>query len=158
MIAPHFTFRHMAWSDGIRTTVPRRSFSFSAIAPRDESLLIEWFRQNSIPDSLVLAPPDQAPWIATAPIHSFGAHWLSSLLTPLEQRTWEAFYSGKLPDGDASAFLAKYGFSFVVIPGKNPAIEYVRNGAQLAARIGDFEIFKLPNGGMHERAAIYGDR
>jgi hypothetical protein len=158
MIAPHFTFRRMAWSDGVRTTMSTRPAFFSAIAPRDESLLIEWFRENSIPDSLVLASPDQAPWIATAPIHSFGAHWLSSLLTPLEQKTWEAFYSGKLPARDASAFLAKYGFSFVVIPGKNPAIEYVRSGGQLAARIGDFEIFELPNGGMRERAAIYGDR
>jgi hypothetical protein len=45
----------------------------------------------------------------------------------------------------------------VVIPDNNPAIEYVRNGAQLAARIGDFEIFMLPNGGMREKAAIHED-
>ena len=158
MIAPHFTFRRMAWSDGIRTTTSARSFFLSSIAPRDELLMIEWFQKNSVPDSLVLAPPDQAPWIATAPIHSFGAHWLSSLLTPLEQTTWQAFYLGKLPDRDASAFLAKYGFSFVVIPDGNPAIEYIHDGAQLAARIGGFEIFKLPNGGMQERSEIYTDR
>ncbi len=46
----------------------------------------------------------------------------------------------------------------VVIPDNNPAMQYVRNGAQLAARIGDFEIFMLPNGGMRKRAAIYEDR
>lgn len=153
-LAPHFTFRWIAWSDGVRTTTP---IFRSAIAPREESALIDWFRKNSSPDLLVLAPRDQAPWIATAPVHSFGAHWLCSLLTPSEEATWTAFYSGELTAPDAATFLGKYGFSFVVVPGESPAIKYTRNRAQRVERIGDFEIFKIPNGGMREKAVVRGN-
>ena len=151
MIIPHFTFRALAWSGGVNAD-GRYPFE-PAIALQDEAQMVEWFRKNVAQDKLVLAPREQAAWVATAPIHSFGAHWLFSLLTPAEQQSWDAFYSGRLSHLAASAFLDAYGFSFVVVRPDSPALQYL-GGANLAASTRNFEIFKLSDAGLKDRTEV----
>ncbi|MGZ4789182.1 MAG: hypothetical protein ACXVZX_11750 [Terriglobales bacterium] len=148
MLVPHLTLRAQAWRDAVNpksngvTTFP------AGIAPADEPATIAWLRANASPDDLVLATEDEAPWIATAPIHSFASHWLFSFedTRPADMAVREQFFRGELAPPVAELFLEIIGARFVVLPDASGAIRYVQS-AKLRVHFGSSSIYELP--GQH---------
>jgi hypothetical protein len=96
----------------------------------------------------VLAPNEQAPWLAMVPMHSFASHWLLSLTYKEQQRLSDAFFRGELDMQSGPSVLSRFGIGFVVMPVDSPARQYL--GAALErARVGQFVIFEVP--GAHMR-------
>lgn len=145
---PQVIFRLRAWKDG--NDIKGNEFPFSsAIAPIDESVTVEWLRKNASPSDLVLATEDAAPWIATAPIHSFASHYIFSLqkARPRDAILRNAFYDGTLTLPSARVFLETLGVRFVIVPDESRARLYLDN-ATLRARFSNTAIYELPGGRM----------
>lgn len=150
MVVPHLLFRVRCWKDGTATLQSKIRFA-SAIAPKDEFLAVEWFRKNARPEDLVLANEVTAPWVATAPVHSFASHWLfSSLATrPKDAELRASFFDGKLPREKAHEFLQTLGIRFVVVPDGSGASSYLQK-AMLRARFDSTAIYELPEARMKQ--------
>ncbi len=151
MLFPHVSFWRMAWKDGIAT---HDITFFSSIAPIDESMTIEWLRKNASPDDLVLATEDAAPWVATAPIHSFASHYVFSLqkLRPADNTLRNSFFDGTLSPPEARELLQTLGVRFIVVPNDSRAKSYL-DEARLKVRFAMTTVYELPNGRMKP----YGD-
>jgi hypothetical protein len=119
----------------------------SAVAPDEENLSVNWLRAHGKPDDLVLAPAPSAPWIATAPIHSYGSHWLASLLSPEETDVAQRFYAGKVSAEQSVEFLAQMGIKYVLVPVASPAARLLRK-TNLAANLGTWMVYKFPENQM----------
>ena len=150
MLSPHVLFRVHAWRDGVDVStgdVPRFD---AAVAPADEPKMIAWLRDNASPSDLVLATENEAPWVATAPIHSFSSHRLfSQQPTRPGDALWrDAFYNGTLSAQAAQRFLEVLGARFVVVPDHSQAAQYLEN-ATLRLRFGALSIYEIP--GQHMR-------
>jgi len=146
-LIPHATLRWQAWNARI---APQDRYGYPpAIAPAAEFATIQWLRENSGPDDLVLATYDAAPWLATAPVHSFASHWLFSLgaTHPRYSAVRNAFFDGSLTPEQAHDLLQLLGVRFVVVPDGSPATRYLENAVQ-RARFNTWTIFDLPGAHM----------
>ena len=152
-LAPHIIFRAHTWKDGNDSKSIDYPLS-SAIAPIDEFSTVEWLRKNASPSDLALATEDAAPWIATAPIHSFASHPVFSLEkarfrdNPLRN----SFYEGTMTTTRAHEFLETLGVRFVVVPDGSPARLYL-GGATLRVHFDNSAIYELPG----QRMKLYHD-
>jgi hypothetical protein len=146
MVLPHVLFRVRCWKDG--TAISKIKFA-SAIAPNDEFAALEWLRKNASPSDLVLASEEAAPWLATAPVHSFASHWLfsSAAARPRDAELRASFFEGKLPSERAHELLETLGVRFVVVPDGSGARSYLEN-ATMRAHFNSTAIYELPGAQM----------
>ncbi|HVZ17968.1 MAG TPA: hypothetical protein VG897_12670 [Terriglobales bacterium] len=142
---PHLAFRVRAWHDAINPNSNGVTTFAAAIAPADEHATVAWLRNNASPDDLVLATEDAAPWIATAPVHSFASHWLFSSedTRPGDMLFREKFFHGELAPAVAERFLKILGARFVVVPDNSNALQYL-SSANLRAHLKSWSIYELP--------------
>jgi hypothetical protein len=152
MIAPQVIFRARSWKDG--TAVSNIKFA-SAIAPRDEFAARDWLRAHAAPNDLVLANYETAPWLAMAPVHAVGSHWLFSAagIGYKLDRLRASFFAGQLAPARAREFLDTLGVRFVVVPDGSGAISYLNN-AVVRIRFGSTTIYEISGARMKK----YGDR
>lgn len=146
-LIPHLTFRRQAWDASI---APQEQYAYPpALGPAAEFATTQWLRENAGPDDLVLATYDAAPWLATAPVHSFASHWLFSLDSthPRYSAVRDAFFDGSLTQQQAHDLLALLGVRFVVVPDGSPARQYMQNAVP-RARFNTWTIFDLPGAHM----------
>jgi hypothetical protein len=78
-------------------------------------------------EKLILAPLENAPWMATVPMHSFGSHWIFSLTNYRQDGQSTAVFHGDLSYEEANALLRSYGVSYVLAPAGSPALQYLHN-------------------------------
>jgi hypothetical protein len=116
-LSAYLAYYYQSFRDG-RSVQPEQLFT--TVAPKDELAVISWLRQNARPDQLVLAPPNNSPWLSTVPMHSFAAHWHWSLTFSEQVQTAKSFYSGELTPEGARQLLSEYGIRYVVIPETSP--------------------------------------
>jgi hypothetical protein len=114
----------------------------SAVVPKAEVAMIRWMKENlahrEVATSLVLAPDEMAPWVATIPMPSLGSHDVMSITYFSQRDLAHRFYKGEdvrreLIDG--------FGVSYVVIPASSPA---VIASAQLVHTEGDLKLYRVP--------------
>ena len=151
MLVPHAVFRLLSWRDGVAV---HSSIFPSAIASVDEFATVEWLGKNASPNDLVLATEDAAPWVATAPIHSFASHWLFSLQTarPGDNILRKSFFDGTLSSFKAHEFLDTLGVRFVVVPDGSQAKLYL-DQTTLRVHFNSTAIYERPGAQMKP----YGD-
>lgn len=137
-------YRWQSFADGGRGA-PHHVFS--AVTPIDERSAIEWLRREAQPDELVLAPPDQAPWFATVPMHSFASHFAYSLTFAEQRAAAERFFAGEMTTAEARALLREYGVRYVVAPVDSAALGYFADRAP-AATLGTLLVFRFPEHAM----------
>jgi hypothetical protein len=135
-LVPHVFYRIQSF-DRLLTT----------LAPEEEIALIHWMRQNAKPDQLVLAPLENAPWLATVPMHSFASHRQLSSTFQEQARLSGAFYGGTMKPEEALRFIKEYGVTYVVVPEASPALQYL-TGYQEKAWFGSLAVFELPGNFM----------
>jgi hypothetical protein len=150
-LVPHVTFRLRSWRDGVS---PQSIALPAGLAPVDEFPTIDWLRKNASPNDLVLATQDAAPWMATAPIHSFASHWLFSSQEerPSDEILRSAFFDGTLPSAKAHEFLETLGVRFIVVPDGSQAKLYL-DQAMLRVHFTSTAIYERPGAQMK----TYGD-
>lgn len=157
---PHILFRAQAWDAGVATdntqfpydtctTLRSTCLRPTAIAPAAEVATRQWLRKNASPDDLVLATEDASSWLAQAPMHSFGSHWLFSLLWqyPNYRAARAAFFSGGLSVNQGHELLRIIGARFVVVPDGSPAAQYLDKAVQ-RARLDTWTIYEVPGARM----------
>jgi len=91
------------WRDGRRA---EPEWLLTAVRPVSEGPLLEWLRSRATPNTLVLSPPDLAPWIATVPINSFASHDLFGVTYADQLKLANAFFRGDNVDRE---LLENYG-------------------------------------------------
>jgi len=123
-LLPHLYFRYLTYTIGITATEEGQA---TAVAPVDEVRAIGWLRKHADSQSLILAPKENAPWMATVPMHSFASHWIFSLTRDQQALISSNFFQGALSDTDANALLKSYGVRYVLIPVGSPALRYTSN-------------------------------
>ena len=150
---PHVAYRLQAWKAGVDLQSTKFRYPM-AIAPVDEFAIVKWLNKNASPDDLVLATEDAAPWVATAPIHSFASHWVLSLLVtrPTDSALRDAFFNGSLTPAKARELLDTLGVRYVVVPDRSLATLYLID-ATLRARFDNSGIYELPG----QRMKPYGE-
>jgi len=151
MLFPQFRFHAWAYRNG--TNPAPDIFIFSAVAPADEPAVVNWLRKNARPGDLVLATADSAPWLATAPVHSFASHWGYSQGGGLHP--WvllNSFFKGSFSPAVAHSFMDTLGVKFIVVPDGSPAIAYLSD-ANLRFHVGGTSVYERPNARMKP----YGD-
>lgn len=152
-LIPHVAFRWRAWRDGI--DVSNTAFKYpSTVSPLGEFATIQWLRTHASSEDLVLASEDAAPWMTTAPVHSFASHWVLSLLVthPRYGVLRDSFFDGNLTALQAHDLLEDLGVRFVVVPDASPAIHYL-DKASMRAHFNTTAIYEIPAG----RMKLYGD-
>lgn len=142
-LAAYPAFYWQSFKDG-RTTQPERLFT--SVAPTDEIELLSWMQQNAQRGQLVLAPPENAPWMATALMNSFASHWVFSLTYQEQARLSDEFYAGRLDSDVARGLLDEYGVRYVVLPLQSPASIYME-GYTKKAEIASFLVYEI-NGNL----------
>jgi len=123
-LLPHFYFRYLTYRIGTTATEEGQS---TAVAPVDEVQAIAWLRERAASGKLILAPKENAPWMATVPMHSFASHWIFSLTRDQQALLSSKFFQGALSDTAADSLLRSYGVRYVLIPVGSPALRYVGN-------------------------------
>jgi hypothetical protein len=118
----------------------------STVAPRDRVALRDWFRAHSSPEHLVLVPGDDAPWIATVPVHSFASHHLFSFTKGAQNRISSDFFAGRFDFTTAHRFLDEFGVRFVAAPENSAAMAQLSRmtDAVNRGRVGRYVIFEFP--------------
>jgi hypothetical protein len=120
------------WRDG-RNKDPL--WTLSTVQPAEQKQLVDWVRAHSSDHSVILAPVDVAPWIATIPRHVVASHDLFSINYAHQQEQIEKMLKGEL---SVKSMVDEYGASVVVLPSKmamgNPA-----------ASIGDWRVYRFPD-------------
>jgi hypothetical protein len=128
-VSAYIAYYGQSFHDG-RLASPERLFS--TVAPQKELAVIDWMRHNTRSDELVLAPSDNAPWISTVPIHSFGSHWLWSMSFPDQSRQANRFYQGEMTSEEARCLIANYGIRYVVINSNSLGTNYLDDAEKRA--------------------------
>ena len=123
-LAPHLYFRYLTYRQGMTATEAGQN---TAVAPLDEVQAISWLRVHAASTQLILAPPENAPWMATVPMHSFASHWIFSLTDNQQTLLANAFFQGNLSDAESNSLLRSYGIHYVLVPVGSPALRYVHN-------------------------------
>jgi hypothetical protein len=144
-LAGVFAFCALAVHGVHRYVFFREGYGISS-ARLEEVQTIAWLRQHANPSELVLAPPESAPWIATAPIHSFASHWLLCMDCNTQAKLSAAFYAGELGDRSAG-FFKQYGINYAIIPDGSAALRSLDLTNEVA-HIGSWEIFYFPENRM----------
>jgi hypothetical protein len=129
-----------------------RDYEENSCSSQDEASTLAWLRRYASPDQLVLAPPESAPWLATAPIHTFASHWIFSITYPEQLKLARAFYSGREDADGAQLFLQRYGVNYVIAPSGGPAIRML-DPRRRVARAGSWFLYYFPE----NRMRIYSD-
>jgi len=119
-LAPHLYFRYLTYKLG-KTVAPQ----YAAVAPTDEVRAIAWLRAHAASRQLILAPLENAPWMATVPMHSFVSHWIFSLTDDQQAPLAQSFFQGTLSDAESDSLLQSYGVRYVLVPPGNPALRYL---------------------------------
>lgn len=94
------------------TLSPQRLFP--AVRPREEADLLAWLRANADSNAIAVAPPENAAWVATLPMHTIGAHWLWSMDSEAPKQAVE-FYRGNMGCDEAAAFLSRNHVRYVIV-------------------------------------------
>jgi len=128
-----------------RSTDP--GFLLPAVAGTDEIAVVREMRARASVDDLALAPEPLRMLLITAPVHSFASHEHLSMTYRAQWAESERFFNGKMGAGEAQAFLARYGFRWVVVPESSPALVYFA-GRPEAFRCGKLRVFVLPENRM----------
>jgi len=108
---------------------------------------IDWMRANVDSSSLVLAPPSEAPWYATVPMHSLASHSIFSLGMAEQRKLSAAFFEGTMDRQFADKFLSDYGVRYVVAPVDGPTRNYL-DGCVERARLGSLLVCEFPGRSM----------
>jgi hypothetical protein len=124
-LVPHIYFRYITYKTG--TTATEAFGQDTAFAAVDEGQAVTWLRAHNASENLILAPLENAPWMATVPMHSFASHWIFSLTDDQQAALSQAFFQGSLSDGESDSLLKSYGVRYVLAPMGSPALRYVRN-------------------------------
>ena len=126
-LAPHIYFRYLTYRIG--ATATEAFGDDTAVATADEVQVIAWLRGNGASEKLILAPLENAPWMATVPMHSFASHWIFSLTNDQQASLSQAFLQGTLSDAASDSLLRSYGVRYVLVPVRSPALRYIRSAA-----------------------------
>jgi len=144
-LAPHTYFRYLRYRNGATAT---EAFGEDpAVAPLDEVRAIAWLRAHGASEKLILAPLENAPWMATVPMHSFASHWIFSLTEYQQKCQSMAFFQGTLSDTESDSLLKSYGVRYVLAPAMSPALRYIRN-AELRWTGERMVLYELPYNDM----------
>ena len=143
-ISAYAIYYRQSFLDGRRPTPERL---FSSVASREEVAVIDWIRQNARADELVLAPPDNAPWLGMAPIHTFAGHWIWSFSFSDQLRLANRFYKGEMSVEEAHQLIADYGFRYVVVNATSLAASYLE-GAEKRVDLGKLSIYEFKGNTM----------
>jgi hypothetical protein len=136
-----FLLYQQIWKDGRRADP---EWLLSSVRPASEQTLLDWIHAHAAPGSLVLSPPDLAPWIATVPVTSFASHDFFSITYPQQVKLAEAFFAGKNVQRD---LLDAYGVRFAVVPDTSLAVSQLPPQA-LRETIGPWRIYEFPEARM----------
>jgi hypothetical protein len=136
-----FLLYQQIWRDGRRA---EPQWLLTAVRPVSERPLLEWLRSHATPNTLVLSPPDLAPWIATVPIHSFASHDLFSITYADQLKLANAFFRGDNVDRELQE---NYGVGIAVVPSNSPAIARLPAAAYQAS-VGTWRIYEFPQARM----------
>jgi hypothetical protein len=134
-------FFAQVWRDGRRA---EPQLLVNSVRSLDEARLIDWLRANTRRDTLVLAPADLAPWIATIPRPSFASHDYLSITFARQREEADRFYAAK---PGAQQFLARYGVGVVIVPAQSPAAVNLPPGLSPVA-FGRWNLYSLPGARM----------
>jgi len=115
----------------------------SAVVSKNDRAVLSWLRAHASADDLVLAPKSSAGWFATAPMHSFGSHWLFSLTWEEQVRASDAFYQGSLEHPAARRLLTDFGVHYAVIPAGSQAVRYFTSQSP-AVSVDGATIYEIP--------------
>jgi hypothetical protein len=144
-LAPHIYFRYVGYRNA--ATATELMGEVPAVAPLDEVRAIAWLRAHGTSEKLILAPLENAPWMATVPMHSFGSHWIFSLTNYQQDGQSTAFFHGDLSYEEANALLRSYGVRYVLAPAGSPALQYLHN-AELRWAGERLVLYELPYNDM----------
>jgi hypothetical protein len=122
-IAPHLYFRYSTYVGSVATEELGQN---TAVASVDEVQVIKWLRAHAASKRLILSPPENAPWMATVPMHSFVSHWIFSLTYGEQLSLSRAFFDGSLSDAESDLLLTSYGIRYVLVPVGSPALRCLR--------------------------------
>ena len=136
-----FLLYRQIWSDGRRADP---EWFLTAVRPASERKLMEWLRTHAPAGSLVLSPPDLAPWIATIPLASFASHDFFSITYADQTKLSDTFYRGENVQRD---LLDAYGVRFAVVPASSPAVARLPVDA-FRESIGPWRIYEFPEARM----------
>jgi hypothetical protein len=131
-------------NDG-RSTDP--SFLLPAVASTDEIAVLYEMRNRANVDDLVMAPAPLSLLLITVPMHSFASHEHLSMTYRTQFAESSRFFEGKMTSAESQAFLAQYGFRWVVMPENSAALKYFENRHE-AFRAGRLRVFELPENHM----------
>jgi hypothetical protein len=143
-LAPHLYFRYLSYRLGTTATEAGQN---TAVAPTDEVRAIAWLRSHAASRELILAPLENAPWMATVPMHSFASHWIFSLTDDQQAPLAQSFFQGTLSDAESDSLLQSYGVRYVLVPLGNPALRYVGK-AQLRWTGQNLQLYEFPQNEM----------
>jgi hypothetical protein len=129
------------WQDG-RKAEPE--WLLTALRPASERPLLDWLRTHASPNTLVLAPADVAPWIATVPMHSFASHDLFDIAYEDHAKLATAFFKG---DDVQRELLENFGVGIAVVPGGSPAMARLPAAAYRTS-VGPWRIYEFPDARM----------
>ncbi|MGO9110001.1 MAG: hypothetical protein ACLP9L_12275 [Thermoguttaceae bacterium] len=144
-LMPHVYFRYLTYGAG--TTATEAFGQNTAVAQVDEVQAIGWLRAHRASGQLILAPLENAPWMATVPMHSFASHWIFSLTDDQQASLSEAFFNGTLSDAASDSLLRSYGVRYVLAPVGSRALRYFRN-AELRWTGQRLVLYELPSNDM----------
>jgi len=136
-----FALYRQIWQDGRRA---EPQWLLTAVRPVSERPVLEWLGSHATPGTLVLSPPDLAPWIATVPIQSFASHDLFGVTYTDQLKLANAFFHGDNVDRE---LLENYGVGIVVVPATSPAIARLPAEAYRAS-VGTWRIYEFPQARM----------
>jgi len=123
-LTPHLYFRYRTYMVG--KTAGEPFGQDTAVAPADELRAIAWLRQQNVSEGLILAPVENADWMATVPMHSFASHWIFSLTNDQQAVMAIRFFQGDMSDAEADSLLENYGVRYILVPIDSPAMRFVR--------------------------------
>jgi hypothetical protein len=152
-VLPHVYFRIVSYQNGARATEISEEAS---IITMDEVEAIAWLRAHGASDKLILAPAENAPWMATVPMHSFASHWLFSLTKYQQAGLSTAFFQGTLSNESADFLLKSYGVRYVLVPLRSPALRYLHD-AELRWTGEGLALYEFPRNFMSPVPALTKD-
>jgi hypothetical protein len=135
-------FYVQVWQDGRRADP---QLLINAVRPIPERALLDWLERNTARDTLVLAPEDVAPWIATIPRPSFASHDFCGITFAQQREQAERFYQ-RAPGSES--ILAEYGMGAVVAR-RDSKTKPDLPQAVLRTEIGPWLVYEFPDARMH---------
>ena len=110
----------------------------SSVQPKAQRELVEWVRDNTPPDAVVLAPIDVAPWVATTPRITLASHDYLSITYNHQREQIERVFRGETP---LQAMVDEYGVRIAVLPAAASQRDPAGNWR---ADIGPWRIYEFP--------------